>query len=80
MNRLVLFFVADMSEVFEGYERQYCELSANLSRKCNSAALLDGGIAVYACLLFSNNLTRFHQFFSLLCVSMIVLSNISESK
>lgn len=29
-----------MSEVFEGYERQYCELSANLSRKCNSAALL----------------------------------------
>ncbi|KAF8390169.1 hypothetical protein HHK36_024691 [Tetracentron sinense] len=31
-----------MSEVFEGYERQYCELSANLSRKCNSAALLDG--------------------------------------
>ncbi|KAK6931280.1 Vesicle transport v-SNARE, N-terminal [Dillenia turbinata] len=30
-----------MSEVFEGYERQYCELSANLSRKCSSAALLD---------------------------------------
>ncbi|KAL5826345.1 hypothetical protein ACOSQ3_018186 [Xanthoceras sorbifolium] len=29
-----------MSEVFEGYERQYCELSANLSRKCNSASLL----------------------------------------
>ncbi|POO03479.1 Vesicle transport V-snare [Trema orientale] len=29
-----------MSEVFEGYERQYCELSANLSRKCNSAAVL----------------------------------------
>ncbi|EXC20022.1 Vesicle transport v-SNARE 12 [Morus notabilis] len=29
-----------MSEVFEGYERQYCELSANLSRKCNSAAIL----------------------------------------
>ncbi|KAF4394775.1 hypothetical protein CsatB_019106 [Cannabis sativa] len=29
-----------MSEVFEGYERQYCELSANLSRKCNSAAAL----------------------------------------
>ncbi|KAF3431508.1 hypothetical protein FNV43_RR26239 [Rhamnella rubrinervis] len=29
-----------MSEVFEGYERQYCELSANLSRKCNSAALI----------------------------------------
>ncbi|KAJ6983889.1 hypothetical protein NC653_026647 [Populus alba x Populus x berolinensis] len=29
-----------MSEVFEGYERQYCELSANLSRKCNSTSLL----------------------------------------
>ncbi|GAV81217.1 V-SNARE domain-containing protein/V-SNARE_C domain-containing protein [Cephalotus follicularis] len=29
-----------MSQVFEGYERQYCELSANLSRKCTSAALL----------------------------------------
>ncbi|KAL6983439.1 Vesicle transport v-SNARE 12 [Sarracenia purpurea var. burkii] len=32
-----------MSEVFEGYERQYCELSANLSRKCNSAGLLRDG-------------------------------------
>ncbi|KAG5522421.1 hypothetical protein RHGRI_034562 [Rhododendron griersonianum] len=33
-----------MSEVFEGYERQYCELSANLSRKCSSSGLLlDGG-------------------------------------
>ncbi|KAM3359089.1 vesicle transport v-SNARE 12 [Capsicum galapagoense] len=32
-----------MSEVFEGYERQYCELSVNLSRKCNSAALLPDG-------------------------------------
>ncbi|KAK9149411.1 hypothetical protein Scep_008168 [Stephania cephalantha] len=31
-----------MSEVFEGYERQYCELSSNLSRKCTSATLLDG--------------------------------------
>ncbi|ERM98289.1 hypothetical protein AMTR_s01385p00008180, partial [Amborella trichopoda] len=31
-----------MSEVFEGYERQYCELSANLSRKCTSASHLDG--------------------------------------
>ncbi|KAL4186391.1 hypothetical protein AMTRI_Chr09g13900 [Amborella trichopoda] len=31
-----------MSEVFEGYERQYCELSANLSRKCTSAVHLDG--------------------------------------
>jgi len=31
-----------MSEVFEGYERQYCELSANLSKRCTSAGLLDG--------------------------------------
>ncbi|KAF5735558.1 vesicle transport v-SNARE 13-like [Tripterygium wilfordii] len=31
-----------MSEVFEGYERQYCEFSANLSRKCTAAAALDG--------------------------------------
>lgn len=32
-----------MSDVFERYERQYCELSANLSKKCTSATLLDGG-------------------------------------
>ncbi|KAH7686448.1 vesicle transport through interaction with t-SNAREs 1 protein [Dioscorea alata] len=31
-----------MSEVFEAYERQYCEISASLSRKCTSAAQLDG--------------------------------------
>ncbi|XVF60585.1 hypothetical protein PTKIN_Ptkin08bG0060000 [Pterospermum kingtungense] len=31
-----------MSEVFEGYERQYCELSANLSKKCTAAASLNG--------------------------------------
>lgn len=31
-----------MSEVFEGYERQYCELSANLTRKCTAAGALDG--------------------------------------
>ncbi|XP_011035803.1 PREDICTED: vesicle transport v-SNARE 13 [Populus euphratica] len=31
-----------MSEIFEGYERQYCELSANLSRKCTAALALDG--------------------------------------
>ncbi|KAJ7943417.1 Vesicle transport V-snare [Quillaja saponaria] len=28
-----------MSEVFEGYERQYCDLSASLSRKCSSVSL-----------------------------------------
>ncbi|KGN59550.1 vesicle transport v-SNARE 13 [Cucumis sativus] len=31
-----------MSEVFERYERQYCELSANLFRKCTSSTALDG--------------------------------------
>lgn len=31
-----------MSEVFEGYERQYCEISASLSRKCTTAAALQG--------------------------------------
>ncbi|GAB2214455.1 hypothetical protein Drorol1_Dr00018803 [Drosera rotundifolia] len=29
-----------MSQVFDGYERQYCELSANLSRKCSDASLI----------------------------------------
>lgn len=33
-----------MSGVFEGYEKQYCELSDNLSKKCASAKLLDGGL------------------------------------
>nr|AAF24062.1 v-SNARE AtVTI1b [Arabidopsis thaliana] len=32
-----------MSDVFEGYERQYCELSTNLSRKCHSASVLSNG-------------------------------------
>lgn len=32
-----------MSEVFDGYERQYCELSAILSRQCTAASALDGG-------------------------------------
>ncbi|XP_057995894.1 vesicle transport v-SNARE 13 [Hevea brasiliensis] len=31
-----------MSQVFEGYERQYCDLSANLSRKCTSAGVFEG--------------------------------------
>jgi len=31
-----------MSDVFDGYERQYCELSASLSKKCSSAISLDG--------------------------------------
>jgi len=32
-----------MSSVFEGYERQYCELSAKLSKTCTAAAALNGG-------------------------------------
>jgi hypothetical protein len=32
-----------MSEVFESYERQYCEASASLARKCTAAASLQGG-------------------------------------
>lgn len=32
-----------MSEVFEGYERRYCEISANLARKCTAASALNGG-------------------------------------
>ncbi|WVZ21120.1 hypothetical protein V8G54_008442 [Vigna mungo] len=35
-----------MSQVFDGYERQYCELSANLSRQCTGASSLDGGNAI----------------------------------
>ncbi|KAG6508523.1 hypothetical protein ZIOFF_033897 [Zingiber officinale] len=31
-----------MSEVFEGYERQYCEISAALSHKLTSTAPLSG--------------------------------------
>eukprot|EP00897_Mesotaenium_endlicherianum_P001990 jgi/Mesen1/1819/ME000141S00983 len=31
-----------MSEIFEGYERQYCELSTHLARKTSNAALLSG--------------------------------------
>ncbi|CAM6115643.1 unnamed protein product [Calypogeia fissa] len=31
-----------MSEIFDGYERQYCELSTNLSRKCTSLGLVNG--------------------------------------
>ena len=51
-----------MSEVFEGYERQYCELSANLSRKCNAAgSILDGGISFQ----LSLHLVSSVQFFGL---------------
>ena len=55
-----------MSEVFDGYERQYCEISASLSRKCTAASSLLGGmlsprinhllIFVFKILLDSNRL------------------------
>lgn len=35
--------VEAMAGVFENYERQYCELSANLTKKCRAATLVDGG-------------------------------------
>ncbi|GER37407.1 vesicle transport v-SNARE family protein [Striga asiatica] len=31
-----------MAAAFEGYEKQYCELSAHLAKRCSSASLLDG--------------------------------------
>jgi vesicle transport through interaction with t-SNAREs protein 1 len=31
-----------MADVFEGYERQYCEISASLARKCTAASALQG--------------------------------------
>lgn len=41
--------IGKMSQVFEGYERQYCEISANLTRKCASAGLLNGGDSQFFC-------------------------------
>lgn len=35
--------IGTMSEVFEGYERQYCKTSASLSRISTSTGVLDGG-------------------------------------
>ncbi|KAF9662380.1 hypothetical protein SADUNF_Sadunf18G0047200 [Salix dunnii] len=31
-----------MSEIFVGYECQYCKISSNLFRKCTAAVSLDG--------------------------------------
>ncbi|KAH6801161.1 vesicle transport V-snare 13 [Perilla frutescens var. hirtella] len=42
INLRRLFGGGKMSQVFEGYERQYCEISANLSKKVTSASVLDG--------------------------------------
>ena len=46
----------EMSQVFEGYELQYCDLSANLTRKCTSASVLDGGISLLIPSLIGQNL------------------------
>lgn len=40
-----------MSDVFEGYERQYSELSANLTKKCTTAGGLHGGRSNFRFLL-----------------------------
>lgn len=45
-----------MSEVFEVYEHQYCELSANLSSYCTAATVLDGGYYHYICFLWISHL------------------------
>ncbi|GJN18620.1 hypothetical protein PR202_gb05796 [Eleusine coracana subsp. coracana] len=34
-----------MSEAFESYEHQYCEVSASLARRCTAAAAFQGGNA-----------------------------------
>eukprot|EP00246_Nothoceros_aenigmaticus_P005391 TRINITY_DN17428_c0_g1_i1.p1 TRINITY_DN17428_c0_g1~~TRINITY_DN17428_c0_g1_i1.p1 ORF type:complete len:222 (+),score=47.63 TRINITY_DN17428_c0_g1_i1:252-917(+) len=31
-----------MTDIFDGYERQYCELSTNLARKCTNVGTLEG--------------------------------------
>lgn len=54
-----------MSEVFEGYERQYCELSANLSRKCSSTSLVSdpGAFKILILLSFSSPLFFVYRLF-----------------
>lgn len=46
-----------MSQGFERYERQYCELSANLSKKSTSANALDGGILNFLSVVKKNSET-----------------------
>jgi len=42
-ENVAILVLKTMSSVFEGYERQYCELSAKLSKTCTAAAALNGG-------------------------------------
>ncbi|KAG6391775.1 hypothetical protein SASPL_149535 [Salvia splendens] len=53
-----------MSQVFEGYERQYCEISANLSKKVTSATVLDGGKALLLLGGFDENMEISHLRFA----------------
>lgn len=48
-----------MSEIYEGYERQYCELSDSLSRDGTSVAFLDGGTCTIE---FVNSKSLFSSF------------------
>lgn len=48
-----------MSEIYEGYERQYCELSDSLSRDGTSLAFLDGGTFI---IKFVNSKSLFSSF------------------
>lgn len=42
------FFFSKMSDIFEGYERQYCELSTNITKKIANAVVIAGGIGTLA--------------------------------
>lgn len=59
-----------MSDVFEGYERQYCELSANLS------TIVDGGISLCLHFIFlglANRIHAFGFFFLLLVIQAYIM-------
>ena len=42
------FYFSKMSDIFEGYERQYCELSTNITKKIANAVVIAGGIGTWA--------------------------------
>ncbi|KAF6139672.1 hypothetical protein GIB67_002477 [Kingdonia uniflora] len=75
-----------MSEVFERYERQYCELLANLSRKSTSANHLDGeqkkqkNVEVKAGLEDAKTLVRLYQSsFQIAYICIMFAANQTES-
>lgn len=53
--------VAAMSEIFDGYERQYCELSTNLNKKCNSVSSNEGFACLHHCKSLRSVVNRFPQ-------------------